>query len=406
MRAAAGFPGGRLRLIWFNLLRKPGRSAAVLLAVALAAGTLYAGVLIGMGVRQALVTGTARLGADAVVVPRGAVKGTHTALVMGEPVAFYMEGSVAERLAALPGVMAASPQVYVETLASSSCCTGRLFLVGFDPETDFTVQPWLMSRLGRRLEPDEVLVGSHVLGLTGEPMRFFGTAFRIAARLDPTGMGMDETVFLPIRAVDEMARNSWELAERPLSIPEGHISAVLVKLADPEGAEAFAQEVVEQVPGVDVLTGGTVAAGVAKSLSRLMAILLPTALGLAVLAAALLGLLFAAVTAERSREVGLLRAMGASRWQTASILMGEALLLGAAGGLVGVGAGVAVFGLFRRAILFSYTLPFVWPQPVVQVLAAVGVVALAAVLAVLTAAVPVRRAVTLEPHYTIHGGKA
>lgn len=406
MKGVGGFPGGRLRLVWFNLLRKPGRTVAVVLAVTLAAGILYAGALIGLGVRQALATGTARLGADLVVVPQGAVKGTHTALVVGEPVAFYMEGSVAERLAAMPGVAAASPQVYVETLASSACCTGRLFLVGFDPATDFTVQPWLMKKLGRSLEPDEVLVGNHVLGLTGDTMLFYGTPFRIAARLDPTGMGMDETVFLPVHAVDEMVQNSVTLAEKPLTIPEGHISAVLVKLHDPAQSEAFVRTVTEQIPGVAVLTGGQVARSVSESLRGLMALLLPVGIGLAVLAAALLSLLFAAVTAERSREIGLLRAMGASLRQTASILLAEAALLGLAGGLAGAAAGFAVFGLFRRAILFSYTLPFRWPAPSVQALVAVGVCLISTGLAFLAAAVPVRRAVGAEPHHIIHGGRA
>lgn len=406
MKGVGGFPGGRLRLVWFNLLRKPGRTVAVLLAVALASGTLYAGALIGLGVRQALAVGTARLGADVVVVPQGAVAGTHTALVVGEPVAFYMEGSVVERLAAMPGVAAASSQVYVETLASSACCTGRLFLVGFDPATDFTVRPWLMKQLGRPLEPDEVLVGNHVLGLTGDTLLFYGTPFRIAARLDPTGMGMDETVFLPVHAVDQMVQNSVTLAEQPLTIPEGHISAVLVKLQNPEQSEAFAQAVAEQLPGVSVLTGGQVARSVSDSLRRLMALLLPVGLGLAALAVALLGLLFAAVTAERSREIGLLRAMGASLRQTASILIAEAALLGLGGGLLGAAAGFAVFGLFRRTILFSYTLPFRWPAPSVQVIVALGVCILAMGLAVLAAAVPVRRAVGVEPHHTIHGGRA
>jgi len=406
MRGAGGFPGGRLRLVWFNLLRKPGRTIAVLLAVALAAGILYAGAMIGIGVRQALAIGTARLGADLVVVPQGAVAGTHTALVVGEPVAFYMEGSVADRVAAMPGVAAASPQVYVETLASSACCTGRLFLVGFDPTTDFTVQPWLMKKLGRPLDPDEVIVGNHVLGLTGDTLLFYGTPFRIAARLDPTGMGMDETVFLPVHAVGEMVENSVTLAEEPLTIPEGHISAVLVKLEDPEQSDAFAQAIAEQIPGVAALTGGQVARSVGESLRGLMALLLPVGLGLAVLAAALLGLLFAVVAAERSREIGLLRAMGASLRQTASILLAEAALLGMGGGLLGIAAGFAVFGLFRRAILFSYTLPFRWPAKSVQALIAVGVCLLAVGLAVVAAAVPVRRAVSAEPHHAIHGGRA
>ncbi|HEY8348056.1 MAG TPA: FtsX-like permease family protein [Symbiobacteriaceae bacterium] len=401
-----GWPDSFLLLVWFNLLRRPGRTVAVALAVALAAGILHAGALTGLGVRRALAIGTARLGADLLVVPEGAAEATHTALVVGEPMAFYMDGSVVDRIAALPGVQAASPQVFVETMASSACCTGRLFLVGFDPETDFTVQPWLMKELGRPLGPRDVLVGNHILGLTGDPLRFYGTEFRIAARLDPTGMGMDETVFLPLEAVAEMTRASATLAEKPLAIPEGHISAVLVKLAEPERAAEMARLITERIPGVAVLTGGDVTRAVIRSLTGLMALLVPTALGLAALAGVLLALLFSTVSAERCREIGLLRAIGASARQTALVLLGEAAVLGAAGGLAGVAAGFGIFGLFQRAIRFSYTLPFLWPSPAVQAGVAIAVCALAAGLAVLAAAVPVRRILRLEPHHAIHGGRA
>src|SRR5690606_13243602 len=127
------------RLAARNLLRNPGRTMVVLIAVMVVAGTAFAGGLIGRGVAHAVGRGLERLGADLMVVPEGAAEATHTALVMGLPTAFYMEGAGRlEAIRAVEGVAAASPQIFVETLASSACCTGYLMLVGYDPETDFT----------------------------------------------------------------------------------------------------------------------------------------------------------------------------------------------------------------------------------------------------------------------------
>src|SRR5690554_3914598 len=124
---------GILRLAARNLLRNPGRTLLVLLGVMVVAGTAFAGGLIGRGVAHAVGLGLERLGADLMVVPEGAAEKTHTALVMGLPAAFYMEGaSRLEAIRAVEGVEAASPQIFVETLASSACCTGHLMLVGYD----------------------------------------------------------------------------------------------------------------------------------------------------------------------------------------------------------------------------------------------------------------------------------
>ncbi|WP_273378890.1 ABC transporter permease [Symbiobacterium thermophilum] len=394
---------GILRLAARNLLRNPGRTLAVLLGVMVVAGSAFAGGLIGRGVSFSVSRGLERLGADLMVVPEGAAEKTHTALVMGLPTAFYMEGAGRlEAIRAVEGVAAASPQIFVETLASSACCTGHLMLVGYDPETDFTVKPWLRQNLKRELAPDEVLVGNHILGVTGDPLLFYGSTFRLAARLDPTGMGMDETVFLPAPAVWEIAERSRELATEPLEIPQGHVSAILVKLEDGADAAQVAAEIERRLDGVTVITAGEIARSVADDLSVLMASLLPVLISLVLVAVLLFVILFFAIARERTREIGLLRAMGATAGQATGALVLEAGLLSALGGLAGVLAGSAVYGLFKEAIMVSYTLPFLYPPGAEQTLLAAAVVAVAAAGGVLAAAVPARRLARLEPHEAIH----
>lgn len=394
---------GIFRLAARNLLRNPGRTLVVLLAVMVVAGTAFAGGLIGRGVSYAVSRGLERLGADLMVVPEGAAEQTHTALVMGLPAAFYMEGaSRLQAIRAMEGVEAASPQIFVETLASSACCTGHLMLVGYDPDTDFTVKPWLRRNLDRELAPDEVLVGNHILGLTGDPLLFYGSTFRLAARLDPTGMGMDETVFLPAPAVWEIAKRSHELATEPLEIPEGHISAILVKVREGVDAAQVAAEIERTLDGVTVITAGEIARSVADDLTLLMASLLPVTVSLLLVALLLFVILFFAIARERMREIGLLRAMGATAGQATGALVLEAGLLSGLGGLAGVLGGSAVYGLFKEAIMVSYTLPFLYPPAGEQGMLAAAVVLVAAAGGALAAAGPARRLARLEPHEAIH----
>lgn len=390
------------RLTLFNLLRKPGRSIAAALGVVLAAATVFAGGLISSGVGFALDLGLGRLGADLMVVPAGSASATHKALVVGEPTAFYMDGAVAEKVRAVKGVKTASSQIYVETMASSACCTGRIFLVGFDPATDFTVQPWLDTKLGRTLANHEILLGNHMLALTGDTMKFYGTDFTVAARLEASGMGMDETVFLPAAAIPAMVEGSLTKAEKPLMIKPGEISSVLVMVDDAARADEVARAIEAEVDGVQVLTAGAITQGVTRDLAGLMTWLLPVAGGALLLSVLLFLVLFSAIAAERAREIGLLRALGATEQQALTSLVGEAALIGTLGGAAGLGIGLALYAIFQNKILFSYVLPFAWPSFSTTVLLALAVVIGSGLLAALAAALPARRIARLEPFYAIH----
>lgn len=391
-----------LSLAFLNLLRKPGRSLAALLGVALAASFAYSGTLITAGVHHALGVGLARLGADLMVVPAGATGATHQALVLGEPAAFYMPAENLKRVAGVAGVEWAAPQVFVETLASAACCTGRLMVIGFDSGLDFTVRPWLRTGVGRELVGNEILVGNHVLSLPGEPMRLYGSDYQVVDRLEPTGMGIDETVFLPLEAVWQMARDSEARAEKALQVGRGEISTILVDLADGAAPERVAAVIRAEVGEVEVLTPGSVTASVAADLKRLMAHLLPVAYGGTGIAVLLFLLLFSAAAAERGREIGLMRAMGATAAQVVGLLLGEAALLGLLGAAAGVLAGTAIYALFQEKILVSYVLPFLWPSPAAQAWAAVGVVIGGGAFGAGAAFGPVWRVVRRDPFFGIH----
>lgn len=94
---------------------------------------------------------------------------------------------------------------------------------------------------------------------------------------------------------------------------------------------------------------------------------------------------------ERTREIGLLRAVGASRRQVRRMIRWEAVLVSVLGGLLGVGIGVLIGVALQRALagdgLDALAIP--WGQ--------LGWVFLAAVLmGVVGAVLPARRASRLD----------
>ncbi|MGW3492514.1 ABC transporter permease [Streptomyces sp. NPDC001020] len=105
---------------------------------------------------------------------------------------------------------------------------------------------------------------------------------------------------------------------------------------------------------------------------------------------------FSMLVAQRTREIGLMRAIGSSRRQINRSVLVEALLLGVVGSVLGVGAGVGIaVGLMKlmgKAGMHLSTddLTVAWTTPVIGVILGVIVTVLAAYL-------PARRAGKISP---------
>jgi putative ABC transport system permease protein len=95
---------------------------------------------------------------------------------------------------------------------------------------------------------------------------------------------------------------------------------------------------------------------------------------------------------ERTREIGVLRALGASRWQVRSTMLDESLMITIAGAVVGIAAGTLIGVAWMRGL--DDVLPgmsFHFPGPV-----AFAVAVAAVALGVFAAVLPARRAARLK----------
>ncbi|WP_316777900.1 ABC transporter permease [Streptomyces sasae] len=105
---------------------------------------------------------------------------------------------------------------------------------------------------------------------------------------------------------------------------------------------------------------------------------------------------FSMLIAQRTRELGLLRALGADRRQVRRSVLTEAVLLGLVGSTVGLGAGIGLaLGLIKLMTAFGMNLKATemvigWGTPVAAYVVGVGVTFVAAYL-------PARRAATVSP---------
>jgi len=96
--------------------------------------------------------------------------------------------------------------------------------------------------------------------------------------------------------------------------------------------------------------------------------------------------------AERTREIGLLRALGASRWLVRLSMLDESLLITTSGAVAGIGLGLVIAWSWVQS-LGSFMPGIAFHLPVVAI---VSIAVAAVVLGVIAAALPARRAARLD----------
>jgi putative ABC transport system permease protein len=278
-------------------------------------------------------------------------------------------------------------------------------LIAIDPAQDFTITPWLEAKQQKPLAPDEIIVGSKIVAGGGTNLNFYGHSFIVAGKLDPTGTGLDTSIFLRTDDAYKMANDSKETAIKPLVLPTGVASAVLVRVNNAAEATNISYRIVDQVPGTRVLTSSALVSTVSDQLAGITQILNLSALVATLISLPLIALISLMVVNERRREIGVLRALGATRTMIFRLILGESVIIAAIGGILGIAASWIVLILFQGYIAEVTRIPL--SMPVVSSLVSISVVTFIVTVAVggLAALYPAARSALMEPYEAIRSGE-
>jgi putative ABC transport system permease protein len=396
-----------LKLALKRIARAGVRSWGVGLAALLVASFALGVIQVLLGAQASLHQAVDRLGADIVVVPEGVAVGAESALLMGLPDQSWMPPETLERVAAVSGVALASPQLYLAKLYELACCPGQeVLLIAYDPATDFTIRPWLQNESQAGLKMGEAVAGSEIAAYMGSngvgdlEIEIGGFPVRLAAALEPTGTRLDQALFLSFETAAELAVRS-DLTLFAIGGVPGEISAVMVQVDPGVNPYAIAVQLMHEVPGTNPVTSLDLFQAYRRQLSALLrsvAVVMTVTLIVSIL---LTGLIFSMAANERRQELGVLRALGATRTAVFRSLVLEAGLLACGGGLAGgllTGVGITAF---HRVIVEKLEIPFLPPSPTGLILQ-IGV-GLGVALAIVTAAVllPAYRISREEPAFAM-----
>lgn len=350
------------RLVERNLKNRPWRNLAAILAFAIIAGMLFSALYLMSGAQQSLENGINRMGADIMVVPAEYSAASEAVLLTGQPTSFFFRDSGFEKIAGVPGVAKASPEIFIATLYGQSCCSGPVQIIAIDPARDFTIATWLKENPGARMGKDDVIVGSAITGDIGSYLLFYGHTFHIVGRLERTGLeGVDMAVFTRFEDARTMADESGIKAVRKLTIPEGMVSAILVRVAPGVSPDTVAGEIRSRVPGTKTITPNSLLGTVSGQLGAVTSILYASTLAVTAVSIPLLGFISAMVAHERTEEVAILRALGATRSYVLRLMLGESFTLSVLGGLAGIGCAAIVLVAFQDFVAISLKIPFTIP---------------------------------------------
>jgi putative ABC transport system permease protein len=378
-----------LLLAFRNLSRRPLRSMLAVAGLAMAIGVLTCLWAFGHGYERALGTELDRMGMQMMLVPLGCPYDAAARVLKGKTLENSLPDSVLQEARRDPAVAVAAPLLLA---AVPNASAGRTDMwVGLD-ETALALKPWWKAKAGARwfAADDSVILGCDAAEVE---MRASGDLFlspetgqklRVAGVLERSGTSDDSLFFVPLSTAQKMFAQP------------NRLTAVAIRLRDPALLREASQRL-QSIPGAQVVTMTEMLGTFLNLVGSVRTLLVSIALVAVVVSVlSVFNTLLAAVV-ERTRELAVMRAIGASRLQIVGLITLEALLLTGAGTLCGIL--LAVAGGPGIEHLVKGFVPMAPAEALSQPTARVflGTLLLGALVGVLSGLYPAWRASQLQP---------
>ena len=324
-----------------NIKRKPLRTGILVFAIALLTAALVFAISFVQRVNGSIKRSSERLGADILVVPTNARGAAEEILLENKIKTFYMDRGLMDRVRAIEGVGAVSEQIYLVTLGTLCCSVPEAMVIAFNQDTDFIVRPWLADKLKRRLQVGEAVAGFESafnieLGLVEVDSMLFGNVFKLVGSLDKTATGLDNAVFISMDNMPNILKSG------KAKVMPGQISVVFVKVQQGVDPARVAARIENNIIEVDAMARKDIGKNILATLRDMSRIFTMTIALASVMAFFLVWAIFTAIANERSKEVGIMRALGAKEAHILRIFLSEVLIIGCVGAAIGIMAGTGL----------------------------------------------------------------
>lgn len=342
-----------------NIRRRPYRSFCLMLAAVIGSYALFVGLTLKASLNNGIGRMQERMGADLMIVPESSEIEARNILLTGEPEFFYMDASVLDAAAEVEGVVCATSQFYFTSL-SSDCCSTRVQLIAFDPDTDFIIEPWIDQRITDDISNGSVIIGSEVTPLSNGRVKFYGNEYEVASRLGETATGLDHSVFMSRDTMHEILNDAKEKGYQFLN-PEDDaswVSTVLLRVDGDADITSIEREIFSRVDGVKFIETDKLISDVTVQLGSVEKMINITLTVLLIFSFLTMILFFSVIFHERKKEFAVLRILGTPSNRICLFALTEGVTIGIAGGVAGLVLGMLTVFPFNRYIENSLDVPY------------------------------------------------
>ena len=325
-----------LKLALKNIIRRPIRSTLTVSGVAVAIAILFSLMAFQRGYESGLREDLNALGAHIMIVPKGCPYEASTIVLHGGKWPRYMKEEYLQKVRGVPGIEQSAGIIMDAIVARSKTDKNRIFL-GVDEDFLKLRQNWQFMRGGWFTGPDSMIIGSSVAEAEGLKVgdkyhvheargNFTVNAdFRISGILKPTNTQDDGFYFMPTRTLQK----EFNL--------QGKLVVILVKVKDVTKVDEVTTALKESESSMNVfpLTEllNTMGRMIGNTKVFVMAIVF---MAIAIGTVGVLNTILMTVF-ERTKEIGMMKAIGASRLDVFRLIWLETLVMCTVGGLAGVG---------------------------------------------------------------------
>ncbi len=328
------------KMIVSNLAHRPVRSAISILAIALEVTLILMIVGFALGMLHDSRSRQAGIGADVIVMPPGSSN-----IISLSDAAIPVK--IADILSKLPHVAVVSPVILKVSAAGTLQTIWGIDLQSFD-----ALRPFTFLKGGPFRGPDDILVddiytnGKHVK--IGDSVELFNHSFRVAGIV---AHGKGARLFVPLATLQE------------LNGTQGKASAFYVKTDSSTNTDDLVSEI-KNVPGMSSY--------VVQSMNAYLLTFTPdkypmlsTFINIVIGISVTIGFIvifqamYAAVM-ERTREIGILKSLGASKLYIVNVILRETAVLAVSGILVGIAISFAAGAGIRQRTTMPVDINMKW----------------------------------------------
>ena len=317
------------KMVVANLAHRPTRSLVTISAIALEVTMILMVVALFYGLLNGSKESQLGVGADLMVMPPGSAG---IVGLSGAPIPV----KVGDLLRKIPHVKVAAPAIWAFSQKPLE------IVYGIDLDSYNQLPPDFRYFSGGPFQgPNDVIVDDYYSGMNhkkvGDTIEILAHPFRICG-IVPHGKGGRK--FLRLDTMQELISS------------ENRVSVFYVKVDNPANLQA-ASTAIQAIPGMEQYA--------VRSMQEYLSMMTPDnlpgfdlAIRIVIGVAVVIGFLVifqAMYTAvmERTREIGILKSIGASKWYIMNVILRETILITA----VGITAGILISLVTRRVIMFE-----------------------------------------------------